>query len=80
VAKKKNRGDGILKFSTTVLASGTTASSSAWLTSTPHLTFGPRSRSEFMVNATSSALNGTPSLQVMPGRVLMVSFRKSAVY
>src|SRR5579871_336246 len=79
VAKKKNRGDGILNFSTTVLASLAVALSSAWLTSTPHFTFDPRSRRLFIVKATSSAPNGVPSLHLIPERVLIVNCLKSGV-
>ena len=59
--KKKKRGAGTMKSTTTVLASVAFASFITCCTSTPHFTLGPMSRRLFSVNATSSAENGVPS-------------------
>ena len=75
--KKKKRGAGTMKSTTTVLASVAFASFSTCCTSTPHFTFGPMSRRLFSVYATSSAENGVPSDQEIPERVLIVSCLKS---
>ena len=47
--KKKNRGDGIMKFEHHGVGSVAVASSSACCTSTPHFTLGPKSRSVLKV-------------------------------
>src|ERR1051325_3089860 len=77
VMKKKKRGGGTLKSTTTMLPSVAVALSTACCTSMPQRTLAPRSRRLFSVYATSSALNGTPSLQRMPERVLIVRRLKS---
>ena len=78
--KKKKRGAGTTKSTTTVFASVAFASFITCCTSTPHFTLGPMSRRLFSVNATSSAENGVPSDHEIPERVLMVSCLKSGVY
>ena len=52
------RGLGSLKLMTRVVSSVALTSATACWTSLPRVTFGPSSRSEFSVKATSSAVNG----------------------
>ena len=76
----KKRGDGTLNLSKVVLGSTTAADSSTSCTSLPHFTLPPSSFKVLSEYATSSAENGLPSLQVMPGRVLTVNSLKSGLY
>ncbi len=46
----------------------------------PQRILAPNSPTVFRVKATSSALNGSPSLQVTPERVLILSWVKSSFY
>jgi len=46
----------------------------------PQRTFAPIVFRLVSVKATSSAVKGLPSLQLMPGRILMVSDLKSGLY
>ena len=75
-----NFGAGILKFTTTVLSSLAVASCRNVATLLPNLILLPCLAASEIVNATSLALKGWPSLQVMPERVLMVSDLKSGAY
>src|SRR4051794_24369047 len=78
--KYMKRGAGIFIFTLTVVGSTAVAVSTNVCTLTPQVTAGPSSVSELRVKATSSALNGVPSLQVTPSRRWMVSSVKSSLY
>ena len=75
-----NFGAGTLKFTSTVLSSLALASWTKVATSAPNLILVPCLADSLIVKATSLALNGWPSLQVTPERVLMVSVLKSGAY
>src|SRR5204863_1729069 len=78
--KSKKRGAGTLNVNLTVCGSAAVAVSTYWGTSEPQRTLAPYDLRVVKVYATSSAVNGLPSLQLMSLRILTVSCLKSGVY
>jgi hypothetical protein len=73
------RGLGLVRVILAVSGSRATASFTHWCMSTDQVSLGALSFSMFRVKATSFAVNGCPSDQVMPLRSLIVSWVKSSL-